>query len=467
MVRVTIRPDIPHPLMPHQVETFKFQLAHPVGADFSEVGTGKTIPMGITLQTRWGIGDSVRILWVTTKNMVVETTKEFLRWTTLTPIPLIGSSEEKAQVLAQGPRDRFFYITNYDALPLIQKELQRLDFDSVVCDESSNIKNQAAKRSKALRAIAKNAKFRWIMTGTPLPNTVLDIYGQWKFVEPTLFESTQVFKQEYCIFQVGARFPILIGYKNLDSLQKLLFVRAVRFLRDQCFQLPERTFIRREITLGKSQRAAYKQLKEDFLYHVREDSEPITVKGILDQLIKLSEVTSGFIIDAEQNKIALPDNAKLEELEDVLDECDLRNNKVIIWALFTYSIELLQSRLSTHKPAVLYGKTVDRSAELDRFRQDPSCRVLICQISIGEGFTVNEAPIAIYYEHSFSWKDRDQSLGRNYRKGQDKKVVVFDLVCKATVDVMKLRALQAKKSIQDIITGEAGLIELERIMDGE
>jgi SNF2 family DNA or RNA helicase len=461
-IKIQLKTGI-RPLMEHQKKSLQFKLANAVGADFSEVGTGKSATMAIALDARRQLGDSQRILWVTTKTMMGESAKEIAYWTNFTPTVLLGDTKQKVTTLKNLSK-QFFIITNYDSLPLLEKELTKLKVDSVVCDESSAIKNWKSLRSKALCKIAKTAKFRWIMTGTPMPNTVLDIFGQWKFVEPTLFSSVTEFKREYCLYAPNSLWPILIGYKNLDELKAVLFERAVRFLRDECFQLPDRTFIKREVQLGASQKKAYKDLRKDYLCAL-DSGQTITANGILDQLIKLSEVTSGFIKDAEGNLVELSENAKLTELKTLLEECDLPNTKAIIWCVFTHTIKTLQEELKDYGPAILYGavKAEDRTKELERLRTDPRCRILIAQVATGEGFTINEAPISIYFENDFSWKNRDQSLGRNYRLGQKQKVVVYDLVCPGTIDEAKLKALDAKKSIQDVITGD----NLRGVVDGQ
>lgn len=451
------------PLMQHQKEALQFKLKFPAGADFSEVGTGKSATMAIALDARRQLGDSKRILWVTTKTMMGESAKEIAYWTHLVPTVLVGTTKQKIDILKSLSKE-CLVITNYDSLPLLEKELVKMKFDSIVCDESSAIKNWKSKRNKSLCKIAKTAKFRWIMTGTPMPNTVLDIFGQWKFVEPTLFDSVVEFKREYCVYVNTGMWPILVGYKNLDELKDVLFQRAVRYRRDECFQLPERMFVRREVQLGPNQSKVYKDLRKEYLCAL-DSGDTVTVNGVLDQLIKLSEVTSGFINDSEGKTVELKENAKLTELKALLEECDLPNTKVIIWCVFTHTIKKLQEELKEFNPAVLYGaiKAEDRTTELERLRKDSDCRVLIAQIATGEGFTINEAPISIYFENDFSWKNRDQSLGRNYRLGQKQKVVVYDLVCPGTVDEAKLKALEAKKTIQDVITGDG----LRGIVDGQ
>lgn len=449
--------------MPHQVKSLKKKLECPIGGDFSEVGTGKSLSMILALQARVERGYSKRILWVTTNTIKDETAREIEKFTTLKPTVLKGTGVEKSKILANLKGKDCLIITNYDSLQYLVEELSKMEFDSVVCDESSAIANHQTKRNKSLCKIAKKAQFRWIMTGTPVPNNVLGIFGQWKFVEPTLFSTLTEFKREYCIY-VDKGFPVLVGFKNLDSLQKILFERAIRYRRDDCFDLPERTFVRREVKLGPEQKRVYKKLRDEFVAGI-DSGQTVSAKGILDSLVKLSEITSGFIIDEDKNVVDLSENAKLHELDILLEELNLRETKVIIWCYFKHTIKKLQARYAEHHPAVLYGevKAEDRIKELDKLRQNDDCRMLIAQIATSEGYTINEAPVAIYFEHDFSWKNRDQSLGRNHRYGQSRKGLVVDLVCPGTVDAAKLKALEAKKSIQDVVTGD----NIRSVVDGE
>lgn len=461
-LRIPIKPGMA--LMEHQVRALKFKLKWPIGADYSEVGVGKTASMLLALQARRLLGHSKRILWVTTDTMKEETAPEVVKWTDMKPTVLHDDSRTRAGVLAEAIKTgECFILVNYESLRLIQDELERARFDSIVCDEGSAVKNPESQRSKALYAISKWAKFRWLMTGTPVPNTVVDVFGHWKFIEPTLFETLRAFKNEYCIYKKQGAFPIIIGYQKLDQLQSVLAERSIRFLRDECFQLPGRIFRKREISFGDVQRKAYRELKEEFLLSLGEGRH-VETKTVLDAIVKLSQLTSGFVIDADGNVVELAENAKLTELKQVVDECDLRSTKIIIWCYFRHSMAKLVEVFKEYNPAQVHGeiKGTDRSEELEKFRKDPTCRILVANIATGQGYTVNEAKVSIYYELDHSWEHRDQSLGRNYRYGQTEKVVVYDLTVRGTVDVAKLAALANKKNVQDMVTGD----NLRKLFEG-
>jgi SNF2 family DNA or RNA helicase len=467
MAGLKLKPGIK--LMKHQISGVQFKLKSPIGADFSEVGTGKTASTVIALEYRHAVkGDSNRILWVTTNTIKEETAREVEKFSHFKPIVLSQrSSAARVSALRKlEAKKKFFVIVNYDSLQHIQNQLIRMKFDSIVCDESSAIKNPKANRTLALYKIAKAlpAKFRWIMTGTPVPNNVIDVYGQWEFVEPGLFENLNDFKEKYCIYGLDGVFPTIIGYKDLDKLRDLLAKRSIRNLRSSCIELPERTFIRRSVKMLKRQAKAYSDLKEAFIYE--ENDKSISIKCILEQFTKLAQVTSGFIYDTENDDTIHLDNGKLLELKHVIQECNLRETKAIIWCYFRQSIKFLEQELSEYCPVTLFGETKNRTKVLDTFRNDDSCRLLIANIATSEGYTVNVATYSIYYEHDFSFKNRDQSLGRNYRKGQKEKVTVIDLVCSNTIDVTKLRALKNKKKVQDVLTGDDIKAKIKEAIDG-
>lgn len=343
----------------------------------------------------------------------------------------------------------------------------------LVVDESSKIKTPGAKRTRNVVKAGKLARYRRILTGTPSTQGPLDLFSQFKFLDPFVlgFGSFYAFRNHFALMDTQAGYPQLIAYKNLDELKALIDPYSFRVTRDECLDLPDKIYQRRDIELSTEQRRHYKELTEWMRTELH--GRDISVINVLTQLLRLQQVVGGFLpaeeLDALERSIQGPQmaekipgpNPKITALLEVTEELPQRD-RVVIWARFRAEIDLIVQELrrcyDADQVVEFHGgrDTEERTIARRKF-QDPKseARFFVAQTETGGfGLTLTEANTVIYFSNSFSLESRIQSEDRCHRVGQTRKVTYIDLVAKNTLDLKVLGALREKKKLADLITGD-------------
>lgn len=330
-------------------------------------------------------------------------------------------------------------------------------------DESTTIKNRTAKRTKNAMMIGRFAKFRRIMTGSPVTKSPMDLYSQCAFLgdECLGFKSYFTFQNRYAIIQrrvMGAHsFNQVVGYQNLDELSSRLDSFSYRVLKKDCLDLPEKVYLKRVVELTPAQRQVYDQVRDNAVA-LLDQGGLMTAQNVLTQILRLQQICSGVVTDDDGNVSTIPTN-KLSELLEVLEEAD---GKVIIWAVFVQDILEIQKALAKeYGPETVktyYGATpADERQNIVREFQDPNSplRFFVGQSRTGGyGLTLTEATTVIYYSNSYDLEVRLQSEDRAHRIGQKNSVTYIDIVAEKTVDERVLAALRAKIDIAAQVLSE-------------
>lgn len=333
----------------------------------------------------------------------------------------------------------------------------------LVFDESHYLKSPGARRTMRGIALAKRAKFRRILTGTPIANSPFDAYSQLKALDPDYwkqhgFTTFTTFKTHFGIFQkfvngqTGQQFETIVGYRHLDQLKQMIAPITDRVTKDDVLDLPPKLYQRRYFELTPAQATVYKQIKDDAMAFL-ESGDTITAPLALVRLLRLQQVTCGFVPT---------DDGPLEEFEgrnprlDLLEEiCNGLGHSAIIWARFRRDIDLIMDRLGDK--AVRYdGNTSDD----DRAKAKADFQAGKIQFFVGNpaaaatGLTLHRARTVIYASNSFKLTDRLQSEDRAHRIGQEHPVAYIDLIAPGTVDEHIVRALREKNDIASTLTGD-------------
>ena len=164
-------------------------------------------------------------------------------------------------------------------------------------DESTTIKNPKAKRTKNILKLSQYTKYRRILTGSPVTRNPLDLYSQCEFLSPWLlkFASYYSFRNRYAEMKTmrfgGRQVQVISSYKNLGELSEKLKDFSYRVLKEDCLDLPEKTFMKRMITLTPDQSKIYKQMKEEALAYL--NGKVTTTATVLTQLMRLQQITCG------------------------------------------------------------------------------------------------------------------------------------------------------------------------------
>ena len=333
-----------------------------------------------------------------------------------------------------------------------------------ILDESTSIKNKGAQRTKNLIKVGQASKYRRILTGSPITKSPMDLFSQCMFLDQQAlgFASYYSFQGRYATVQRRSMGPHsfneITGYRRLDELGEKLDTFSTRVLKEDCLDLPEKVYQRREVNLTKEQVVLYKQMKDLALAQL-EQGKLATTASVLTQIMRLQQICCGHL-QPDEGPIQEIKNNRLDELMDVVEEVQ---GKAIIWATYTYDIHRIEKALKkkwgSGVVASYYGETHqdDRQNIIDRFQDpDSELRFFVGQPRTGGyGITLTEANTVIYFSNSYDLEIRLQSEDRAHRIGQKDNVTYVDLVSPGTIDEKILTALRDKINIAGDVLGES------------
>lgn len=360
----------------------------------------------------------------------------------------------------------------------------------MVLDEATRFKNPMAKRTKSMLKLGKRAKYRRLLTGTPITQNPLDVYAPFRFLDASIlgFTTYSVMKAHHAILG-GWQNKQIVGFVKVDEIKTKIDPFSYRVLREECMDLPPKIYQKHMIELSTEQRRIYDDLRDELIAEL-DSGERITAAHALVKLVRLSQVVGGFVkpdvlppdnLDpdsSEWNEFVadqqgLPPraidgpNPKLNTTLDIIE--DLSDTaKVVIWARFRAEIEMIAKALSERygpESVVTFYGGVGRDERTRRRRRfqgapdlphDPTCRFFVAQVDTGSvGLTLTKAQTVIYYSNSYSLETRLQSEDRTHRISQTGAVTYHDLIAKDTLDGTLVAALRRKKKFADLITGDA------------
>ena len=332
----------------------------------------------------------------------------------------------------------------------------------ITVDESTTIKTPTAKRTKAILALGKLAKYKRILTGSPVTKSPLDLYTQCGFLDEELlgFSSYYTFRNRYATMLDrnfgGRRVQIVGGYKRLGELASILKPFSYRCLKEECLDLPEKTYVQREVELTDEQKQTYSTMKAAALASL--NGKRATAPHILTQLMRLHQITCGHLKNDDDTITALKSN-RINSLMEVLEEVD---GKVIIWANYIYDIKQIVAAIAKkygEDSIVQYYGAIPsemRQKYIETF-QDPESKARFFvgnPQTGGYGITLTAAKTVVYYSNGYDLEKRLQSEDRAHRIGQKNLVTYVDLIAPKTVDEKIRKALREKINIATEIMGE-------------
>ena len=335
----------------------------------------------------------------------------------------------------------------------------------IAIDESTTIKNPGAKRTKNILGLAKHSKYRRILTGSPVTKSPLDLYTQCYFLSPWLLDhsSFYTFKNRYAVMRTanfgGRSVQIVVGYRNLGELSEKLKNFSYRVLKDDCLDLPKKTFMKRIVQLSDEQKKVYSQMKQTALAFL--NGKAATTATVMTQLMRLHQITCGHFTSDDGTTQVLKNN-RIEELIDLLHEV---HGKVVIWAHYRHDIETIVEHIKKEFNTgvdncvmTYYGNTSveDRQKAIKEIQNpDSPVRFLVGTPQTGGyGITLTAASTMIYYSNGYDLEKRQQSEARIDRIGQTKPMTYVDIIAEDTVDERIVKALRKKINIASQVMGE-------------
>ena len=345
-------------------------------------------------------------------------------------------------------------VINYEATHRegIFEALEGYAAGMIVCDESQRIKNPKAAQSRAVQMLGDRAAYRLILSGTPVQNSAIDLYSQYRFLDPSVFGANfYAFRNRYC--QMGGYGGHeVVGYQHMDELTRKEHSIALRVTKAECLDLPGQTFVRRYVQLEPAARRLYTQIARASCADL-ENGEHVTASIVLTKLLRLMQLTGGFVQADGGDRPRPTGSAKLDALADILEDyVQEAGQKLVVFARFRPEIAAICQLLEQR--GIRYGR-IDgevpmdqRGAIVETFQQDPGVKVFVAQIqTAGLGITLHAASAAVFYSLDFNYANYAQALARIHRIGQAQSVTYIHLLAEHTVDEQVLDALERKEDL--------------------
>lgn len=446
----------------HQRRALEMALLHDGFGLFMEMGTGKTKVAIDYMEAR----QSERVLIVCPKAVIQVWLREIPKHTSRKyhVVPLMtGTSKNKAEEVKKidfsGP---VVVIANYESVwrTDLAKALQGAGFDTIIADEVHRIKSPSGKASRYLATLGRTTKYRLGLTGTPMPHSPKDIYAIYRFIQPAIFGTNLSAWESMYAIKGGFENRQIVAFKNLDHLHRQIYRVAYRILLDDAVDLPDSHDEILTFELSPKARETYDTIEREAVASLEfADGKIIITNNILTQLLRLQQITSGYLPNSALynpddmvleggDEVVQMDNGKKEVLNSLLQNM-APEEPVVIFYRFNQDLRQIVEVLTDNDRT--FSLLNGQHNQLKKW-QDEKTNALVVQIQTGgEGETFVRARYTIYYSLGYSLKDYEQSRFRIRRPGQDRKTIYYHLVAENTVDEKIIKALQTKKSLVDSV----------------
>lgn len=368
-------------------------------------------------------------------------------------------------------------LVNYEAfisrkyLPVIEKLISGNQFMCVL-DESSRLKNHKSVTTKTLLAMAEYFRYRVIASGTPMPNSEAELWGQISFIRPYLLpKSFYAFRNTYFHLERNGEIMTTGWYVSRDEMREILssgwkYVITAESRRrlmneinpvshwvkkSEALDLPEKIDQTREVILSAKEAKAYQEMRDLLVTEI--EGQEISAQIVLTKLMKLRQATSGFFYGEDGKAVEVDKSSKLKEIEEIIEE--LGNQPVIIWVQFHHEINVIQKLLvdkyGKDQVATLYSETDDRDDEINRFKNNKARFLIAHPKSAAHGLTFVNCKTMIFYSMDYSYEAHAQARDRIHRIGQKNNCLYIYMIATGTIDEQLLLVLQRKKGLQDAV----------------
>ena len=331
----------------------------------------------------------------------------------------------------------------------------------IAIDESTTIKTPTSNRTKNIFSLREHAKYRRILTGSPVTKSPLDLFSQCAFLDPWLLnhDSYWTFKSRYAITKKievqGRRVEIVVGYRNLGELSDIIKPFSKRVLKEDCLDLPDKTYVKHYVELTPEQKKVYQQMKQEAIAFL--DGKMQSSATVMTQLMRLHQITCGHFTADDGTIKDLP-CSRLGELMNILENIE---GKTIIWSHYTHDVRRIIAEIKKvygeESVVDYYGATNTdaRSLNIKKFQTDDKCRFFVGTTHTGGyGITLTAGSNMIYFSNGYDLEKRQQSEARIDRIGQTRKMTYIDIMAQDTIDEHIVKALRTKVNIANAIMKE-------------
>nr|WP_307989857.1 DEAD/DEAH box helicase [uncultured Niameybacter sp.] len=416
-----------------------------------EMGTGKSLTSIGIAGILYQLGLIKQVLVVAPLSILGVWLEEFEKFADFpfTITILKGSSARKrAELQNMGEEDLQIVVVNYESAWRLEKELLRFNADLIIADEAHKLKEARTAQSKAMHHLGDKARYKLLLTGTVITNKELDVFSQYRFLDPTVFGSS--------FYNFRNKYFDMVGYGNhiprfrndrADDFLKRMHSIAYRVTKEECLDLPKIMEEIRNVALEPKARKMYAEFEKESYTEL--GSSEVSAVNMLTKLLRLSQLTGGHLTDDEGDTNAIS-TAKLDALSDIIDSAMAEDKKLVVMARFVPELNDIQVLLEKKGIgyATVRGGVKDRSEEIRRFQEDSDCKVFIGQIAAaGLGITLTTASTMVFYSLDYSMSNFEQAKARIHRVSQTENCLYIYLVAKDTVDMKVLNALRNKVNL--------------------
>jgi len=460
----------------HQIKALELSWDKPYFAYFMEMGTGKSKVLIDNIAMLYDAGKINGVLIISPKGVyknwhdgeIPTHLPDHIDQTSVLWQAMINKKQQKElDKLFTPGEDLHILNMNVEALSTkkgveFAAKFLRCHRTMMAIDESTTIKNPDAKRTKHICSLGEHAAYKRILTGSPVTKSPLDLYKQCEFLKKELLGHTSyyTFRTRYAVMKTanfgGKSVQIVTGYQHLPELSEKLKLFSYRVLKEDCLDLPPKTFVKRLVTLTPDQKKLYIQMKQLALAQM--DGKMMTTATVMTQLMRLQQITCGHFT-ADDGTTEDIDSNRLPELMNVLEETE---GKVVIWAHWQRDVNRIireiAKKFGENSFVDYYGLTPmkDRQSNINKFQDlNSPVRFFIGTTQTGGyGITLTAASTMVYYSNGYDLEKRQQSEARIDRIGQHYPMTYIDIYCEDTVDARIVKALKKKVNIASQIMGE-------------
>ena len=417
-----------------------------------EMGTGKSLTAIAITGALSQAGRIRRVLIVAPLSILGVWEEEFQKFAAF-PYALAvlsGSSAKKLDTLRHMTGTALqVVVVNYESAWRLEKALTAWHPDLIIADEGHKIKTHNIAASKAMHRMGAKASYRLLLTGTVITNKAIDVFSQYKFLNPAIYgNSFYAFRNRYFdMVGYGNHTPVLKKSMESELTEKLHSI-SYRATKAECLDLPETTDMIRQIELEPAALRIYRGLVKESYAELA--GGEVTATNILTRLLRLSQLTGGFLGNDKTAAVEQVSAAKLSALEDILDGAVAEGKKLVIIARFIPEIKaickLLEKRGLGY--SCITGEVKNRDEQVARFQNEPEVMAFVGQIATaGLGITLTAASTMVFYSLDYSMSNFEQTKARIHRVGQRMPCTYLYLVARGTVDEKVLAALESKADL--------------------
>ncbi len=455
----------------HQKEAIKFAVNNGgCCAFFHDPGLGKTLAGLEVFKYYKSINPELRLLVVCPLSLINAAWGEDIRKFT----DFSFASFKELKKLREVPD---IVVINYEALiskkslPVVEALIKTHQFMCIL-DESSRLKNNKSKTTKTLLSLAEYFKYRIIASGTPMPNSELELWGQINFIQPETFhKSFYAFRNTYFHLERNGMIRMGNRYMSKDELRGIFsegwkyaitdesreaLMNEIKPIthwvkKEEALDLPEKIDELRDVTLTPQERRAYKEMENMLITEI--DGIEVTAQIALTKLMKLRQVTSGFLYSEKGESLPIGKSSKVKELGNVLEE--LGKQQVIIWVQFKHEVQVIERLIREKFGSVttLYSGTKDREEAIRQFQQNEVQYLIAHPRSAAHGLTFVNCSAMVFFSLDYSYEAHVQARDRIHRIGQGSTCLYVYLLASDSIDGELLQVLQRKQSLQDVVYG--------------